>query len=123
MRRFAVVLSILEGLFMLSDGLSAFFTGRYFAPGGQNAPWAAAAAAAGIDPFSPSVKAALVILGAAFLICAAAYAFYKRRSGFYLGTVAVLTLWYLPLGTILSLVVLVSIAVSKPLQSELRGRE
>ena len=123
MRRFAVVLSILEGLFMLSDGLHALITGRYFAPGGQSAPWATVVAAAGINPFSPGVKASLVILGAAFLLAAAAYAFYKRRSGFALGTVAVLTLWYLPLGTILSLVVLVSIAVSKPLQSELRGRE
>lgn len=123
MRRFAVVLSILEGLFMLSDGLHAFITGRYFSPGGENAPWGALVAAAGIDPFSTPVKAALVLLGAAFLICAAAYAFYKRHGRFYLGAVAVLTLWYLPLGTLLSLVVLVSIAVSKPLQSELHSRE
>ncbi len=112
MRRFAVVLSMLEGLFMFLDGAHALFAGSYFAPGGQIGPWAAILAAIGIDPFSTGMKAAFVVLGASFVLSAAAYALYMRRSSFYLGAVAVLTLWYLPLGTILSLIVLVCIVAT-----------
>jgi hypothetical protein len=111
MRRFTVVLSVLEGLFMLFDGTLALVRGTYLAPGGQIGPWALVVSAVGIAPLSSGMKTAFVVLGATYIVSAAAYAFYRPRSTFYLGAVAVLTLWYLPLGTILSLVVLVSIAV------------
>jgi len=38
MRRFEVILGMLQGLFMLIDGLHAWITGSYFAPGGQVGP-------------------------------------------------------------------------------------
>ncbi|HZZ64692.1 MAG TPA: hypothetical protein VFE17_04275 [Candidatus Baltobacteraceae bacterium] len=111
MRRFAVILGMLQGLFMLVDGLHAWITGSYFAPGGQVGPWAGVVAAAGIPPFSLTMKLVFVILGGAYILSGAAYALYPRRA-IYFAAVAVLTLWYLPLGTILSLIVLVCIALS-----------
>lgn len=118
MRRFTVVLSILEGLFMLFDGTRALVSGSYIAPGGQIGPWQHVVSALGIAPLSTGMKTAFVVLGAAYISSAAAYAFYKPLGTFYLAVVAVLTLWYLPLGTILSLVVLISIAVDS---QRLRG--
>lgn len=107
---------------MLVDGILALITGSYFAPGGQIGPWAGVVSAAGIAPFSTGMKVAFAGLGAAYILSAAAYALYMRRSSIYLAAVAILTLWYLPLGTILSLVVLVSIATAKPLRTELRDK-
>lgn len=112
LRRFAVVLSILAGLFMMLDGAKALVTGSYIAPGGQIGPWAAVLHSAGISPFWPLVKAGFVVLGAAYLMSAAAYAFYKPRSRMFIAAVAILTLWYVPVGTAISLVVLVSVAVN-----------
>ena len=123
MRRFAVVLSILEGLFMFVDGMHALITGSYFAPGGEIGPRAAVVSAVGIAPFSIGMKIAFVALGLAYILSAFAYALYMRRGSFYLSAVAVLTLWYLPLGTVLSLIVLTSIAVSRRRRSELPGRD
>lgn len=120
MRRFAVVLSILEGLFMVFDGTRALTTGTYVTPGGQIGPWALLVSAVGLNPFSTAVKTAFVVLGLAYILSAAAYAFYRPRAALYLGCVAVLTLWYLPLGTILSFVVLSSI-VAESSRTRKRG--
>ena len=111
MRRFAVILGMLQGLFMLIDGLHAWITGSYFAPGGQVGPWTRVVAAAGISPFSLTMKLVFIALGVAYILSGAAYALYARRA-IYFAAVAVLSLWYLPLGTILSLIVLLFIALS-----------
>jgi hypothetical protein len=115
MRRFTVVLAILEGLFMFVDGLHALLAGAYFAPGGQIGPWAPLVSAAGISPFSTGMKITFVALGASFMLSACAYALFMRHSVVYLSATAILTLWYLPLGTLLSLIVLTSMAAAKPL--------
>lgn len=105
---------------MLFDGLLALVTGSYIAPGGQLGPWQHVVSALGIAPLSAGMKTAFVVLGAAYIASAAAYAFYKPRGTLYLAAAAVLTLWYLPLGTILSLVVLISIAVDSSRMRRLR---
>ena len=113
LRRFSIILSILAGLFMIADGAKALVSGRYFAPGGQIGPWETAVRAIGISPFSPAMKAAFVILGAAYILSAIAYAFYRPGSRVYLAAVAVLTLWYLPVGTVISIIVLISTATER----------
>lgn len=112
MRRFAVILGMLQGLFMLVDGLHAWITGSYFAPGGQIGPWTHVVAAAGISPLSTAMKCIFVVLGLAYILAAAAFALYQRRAPLF-AVVALLTLWYVPLGTILSAIVLVFIALSR----------
>ena len=106
---------------MLFDGLVALISGSYIAPGGQIGPWQHAVSALGVAPLSTGMKMAFVVLGAAYIASAAAYAFYKPRGASYLCAVAVLTLWYLPLGTILSMVVLISIAVDSSRTRRMRA--
>lgn len=103
---------------MFVDGLHALLMGSYFAPGGQIGPWAALLSTIGVPPFSAGVKVAFVVLGLAYIVAGLAYALYERRA-LWFGLVAVCTLWYLPLGTILSLIVLIAIAVSRTRHSEL----
>ena len=113
LRRYTIVLSILAGLFMMLDGVKAIVTGGYIAPGGQIGPWAGLVNNAGISPFSPGMKAAFVVLGVAYIISALAYAFYRPGSRTFLAAVAILTLWYLPIGTVISIIVLTSVAFDR----------
>jgi hypothetical protein len=110
LRRFIIVLSILSGVFMMLDGLAALATGSYIAPGGQIGPWVAVLRAVGISAFSSGVKVAFVVLGAAYVVSAVAFAFYRPYSRLYLGAIALLTLWYVPIGSFISLIVLVYVA-------------
>ncbi len=96
---------------MMFDGTLALVRGSYVAPGGQLGPWQYVVSALGIAPLSLGMKIAFVVLGAAYILSAAAYAFYRPLGGLYLVAVAILTLWYLPLGTLLSLIVLASIMI------------
>lgn len=105
---------------MSFDGLLALVTGSYVAPGGQLGPWQHVVSALGIAPLSTGMKTAFVVFGVAYIVSAAAYAFYRPGATLYLAGVAVLTLWYLPLGTILSLVVLISVVVDALRMRKLR---
>lgn len=98
---------------MIVDGAKALVSGSYFSPGGQIGPWEIVVRAMGISPFSSGLKTAFVILGAAYIVSAIAYAFYRPGSRVYLGAVAVLTLWYLPVGTVISIIVLISTATER----------
>ena len=98
---------------MFLDGTKALLSGSYFAPGGQIGPWALLVRDAGLSPLSPAVKGAFVVLGAAYVLSALAFAFYRPGAKIALAIVAVLTLWYLPVGTLISIIVLASIAFER----------
>ena len=107
-----LVLALIEGGWLAFDGGRAFFVGDYVTPkSGQNAgqlgPWAKVVSAVGIEPRSNLMKSIHLVLGLTWLgimIC-----FALRLSWAWSGMVlcAVLGLWYLPFGTLLSLIQIV----------------
>jgi hypothetical protein len=107
-----VVLALIEGGWLAFDGGHALITGDYVTPQsadrrGQLGPWAKVVAAVGIDPRSTLMKGIQLGLGIGFLAMTACFALGvpSARTGMIL--CAVLTLWYLPMGTLLSLIQIV----------------
>ncbi len=102
MRQTVVLLcAALNGGYMLLDGFYASATGNYI--GGTLGPWAALVRLAGIDPRSYAMHGIFIVYGIAWF---AAIAFYLARRRAAIAAMALFTLWYVPLGTALSLIVL-----------------
>ena len=116
-RWMAVVLCAVQGGYMLFDGVRAFVVGSYLTPSsgehaGELGPWARVVRAVGIPPESSGMKAAFVVLGAAYLVASAAWA---AGAGWARGlalVLAVSTLWYLVPGTMISVAVLVLVLLA-----------
>lgn len=117
----AVVLCVLQGSYMLIDGLKALATGNYITPGsgehaGQLGPWAGLVGRIGIVADSTGMKLTFVFLGVAWLIVAAGIGFEVAWSWIAGLVVAAASLWYLIPGTVISVLVL-GILVITPLRS------
>ncbi len=104
-----VVLGLLEGGWLLFDGSRALSVGDYVTPGsgqyaGQLGPWSKLVSAIGVEPRSTFMKCVHVGLGAAWLVTT--FAFMLRMPWAWSGmlTCAVLSLWYLPFGTLFSVI-------------------
>ncbi len=107
MRWIVVALALLEGGWLLFDGLHAFATGDYVTPSsgkfaGQLGPWSHLWSGVGIDPRSVLVQSVHVGLGAAWVVAIASFAFRVTWAWAAMLTCAIAGLWYLPFGTILS---------------------
>jgi hypothetical protein len=96
-------------------------TGNYTTPksgkhAGQLGPWAQVVSAIGLDPRSIPVRCAHVVLGLGWLAAALAMAA-KPALGWWIALCCgVASLWYLPIGTILSIATIV-ILMAPPLRS------
>jgi hypothetical protein len=92
-----IALATLLALWMLADGTHALLTGSYIT--GTLGPWAAVLSAARIDPLGTPVKLAFLVLGISWLVHVRNVVVRKviRPATIVL---CVLTLWYLPFGTI-----------------------
>lgn len=99
------VIALLVGGWMIFDGLHVLTTGRYFGPE-KPGPWSDVVAAAGLDPFG--FGATFIVLGFLWLLSLAAVLRLRQPQAWYAALLtAILTLWYLPVGTILSLLYIV----------------
>ena len=99
-RAILVALALSVGGFMLLDGSRNLATGTYFG-GGRLGPWSRLVSSAGFDPLHFGL--AFVLLGLAWLVALAGL-LGRRRWAWWTGlAVAVLSLWYLPVGTVLAL--------------------
>lgn len=91
------------GGWMVFDGVHVMLRGKYFGPE-KPGPWSVLFARVGIDPFRLGpMFVALGVLWVVFLVallCGRTWGWYGAAG------MAVLSLWYLPLGTILSLLYL-----------------
>lgn len=96
-------LAAITGGYMLIDGLVARFTGSYL--GGTLGPWSLLLHAAGIDPRAWTTNGLFIVYGLLWLTSIAFYLTGRRNA--ILG-MAVLTLWYLPVGTLFSLAIITS---------------
>lgn len=111
LRVIVVALALIVGSWMAFDGTRALTVGDYVTPrtgpyAGQLGPWHYVVEKVGIDPRSTAMKIIFVVFGVAWLVTAVAFA---RRAAWArpaLMTIAVFSLWYLPVGTACSALVL-----------------
>ena len=112
-----VGLASLTGGWMLFDGLRSLIVGDYVTPksgeyAGQLGPWANLVRAVGIDPRSKFMKGFFVLYGFTALLIAARYALgYDAQPDMI--AVAVFGLWYLPVGTITNVLILLLLFVGR----------
>jgi hypothetical protein len=103
-----LIISIVEAGWFLLEGVRALTTGNYYTPKagkykGQLGPWAKVVGAVGINPQSAFMRSTFLIIGIVwffFIIC-----FALQVTWAWLGMLImpIITLWYLPIGTLLSL--------------------
>jgi hypothetical protein len=110
-----VALAVVEGGWLLFDGSRALVAGDYVTPesgeyAGQLGPWAAVVSSVGIEPRSTFMKLVHVTLGAAWLLAAIGLAGRKPWARKAMMACAVLSLWYLPFGTVFGVVQLLMLA-------------
>src|SRR5262245_8085586 len=99
------VLALITGGYQLADGIHVLTTGKYIGPETPG-PWRHVVQAGGFDPFT--IGPVFVVLGAAWLASATFLVFWDSTAAWWsLLITAVLTLWYLPVGTITSLATIV----------------
>jgi len=107
-----IVLALVEAGWLAFDGTRALVVGDFLTPtsgthAGQLGPWSKAVAAAGIEPRSTLMKCVHLGLGAAWLAVIFCYAMRAPWAWTGMLVCAVLGLWYLPVGTLLSVLQIV----------------
>lgn len=106
MRYGVIVLSLLNGLWMLIDGIYVIANGKYIGPE-KPGPWASLIGLTGVDVFK--LGPMFVLFGIAwlgFVFGMYTNAAWARTFGIVL---SVLTLWYLPFGAMIALIVMVGL--------------
>jgi len=103
-RIFVFALSLMNGLWMFLDGTYVLIKGKYIG-NGQPGPWSRWISAMGLDPFAMGVP--FVVLGAAWLACTWGLALGRSWGWMGLLVCSMLTLWYIPFGTVISVIIIV----------------
>ena len=104
MRYVVLVLAVINGGFMLLDGIYVMLNGKYIGPE-KPGPWASLISFTGVDVFK--LGPLFVVFGIAWLVFTAMY-WQGVDAGRTFGIIlSVLTLWYLPFGTLISIIVIV----------------
>jgi hypothetical protein len=98
-------IGLMQGAWLTLDGSRALIVGDYVTPSsgeyaGQLGPWSRVVAAVGIPPRSTLMKSIHVGLGIAWLLFAMAFMLRMRWAWSGLLACSVLSLWYLPFGTL-----------------------
>jgi hypothetical protein len=111
------VIAVLMGGWLVFDGTRAFVAGDYLRAqrgprAGQLGPWASLLSKAGIDPRAVLVKSAHVSLGVLWLAGLLMFLFQPVYGRWMLAGTAVGSLWYLPIGTLLSAIELILLFLS-----------
>lgn len=106
-----VVLTFPSAGWLAIDQAHALVAGDYVTPGsgphaGQLGPWSKLFAAMGLDPLSLSIKWVHLVIGTARLGAIVSFALRARRAWGAMLIGAIAGLWYLPLGTLISLFVI-----------------
>lgn len=91
--------ALLQGGWMIFDGIHVLAKGRYFGPP-QPGPWSRLVAAVGLDPMSLGMP--FILLGGLWLIGAGMTLVGQEWAWNLALGVAIASLWYLPIGTILA---------------------
>jgi len=110
MKILITILGLLNGGYMLLDGIFVMINGKYIGPE-KPGPWADLFSKLDIDVFK--LGPMFITVGILWLIWL--YGLWARQSWFYAFgiLISILTLWYLPVGTILSLVILLVLVLGR----------
>lgn len=106
MKYVVVGLSLINGLWMLADGIYVMMQGKYIGPE-KPGPWASVLSVTGVDVFR--LGPLFVLFGTAWLVFVGGFwsdVSWARSFGLIL---SVLTLWYLPFGTLISIIVFIAL--------------
>lgn len=103
------LIALVLGGWLTFDGVRAFATGDYVTArtgdrAGQLGPWSKVVSAIGLDPRGTFMKSFHVGLGCTWLVALLVFWFQPGLGRCALAASAVASLWYLPLGTVLSLI-------------------
>ena len=104
-----VSLAVVEGGWLAFDGGHALVTGDYVTPSsgqhaGQLGPWSKLVSAVGIEPRSTLMKSIHLVLGVVWAVAILCYIIGVPWAWSAMLLCAILGLWYLPFGTLLSVV-------------------
>jgi hypothetical protein len=104
------ILGLLNGGYMLLDGLFVLFKGKYIGPA-KPGPWASLFYKLNIDVFK--LGPLFIIWGILWLIWL--YGLWTNQNWFYLYglVISLATLWYLPVGTIFSFIIFILLVTAK----------
>src|SRR3954463_270147 len=101
LKALAALVGLLAGGWMLFDGVHVMLRGKYFGPE-KPGPWSVPFARMGIDPFR--LGPMFVLFGILWLVFLVALLRGHPWGWYGALTIAVMSLWYFPLGTVLSLI-------------------
>ena len=104
MRYIVLALSLINGLWMLIDGVYVTLNGKYIGPE-KPGPWASLVGLTGVDVFK--LGPLFIVFGLAWIAFVFGFwtdAAWARTLGIVL---SIATLWYLPFGTLISIIVFV----------------
>jgi hypothetical protein len=112
MKWIIVILIILSAGWMFADGLRALVLGDYVTPAsgeyaGELGPWATVLKTAGLEPRSTVIKTIFVLYGVTSFIAVTGFATDQPWGRNFLIVMAVLGLWYLPIGTGTNMIALI----------------
>jgi hypothetical protein len=107
-----LLLAFIEGGWLAFDGGRALVVGDYVTPSsgkyaGQLGPWSKLVSAVGIDPRSTLMKSIHLVLGLAWLSVMVCFTLRVPWAWWGMLVCAVGGLWYLPFGTLLSVIQIV----------------
>ena len=106
-----LALALFQGGWLVFDGGRALIVGDYVTSSsgpraGQLGPWSRIVSALGFEPRSTLIKCLHVFLGIAWLVALIVFAVRPASGWWIVLGCAIASLWYLPVGTFLSVVVL-----------------
>ena len=106
-----LLLALLQGGWLIFDGGRALILGNYVTPrsgprAGQLGPWARIVSSAGCDPRGTPIKCLHLFLGIAWLTALLLFGFHPALGWWGFLFCALASLWYLPMGTFSSLIIL-----------------
>lgn len=107
LRWVVLVLAFTEGGWMAFDGGRALIVGDYVTPksgqyAGQLGPWSGVVSKVGIEPRSTLMKSLFLTFGSAWIVMMVLFALGKTWSWWGMLVFAICGAWYLPFGTLLS---------------------
>lgn len=113
-----VTMALLLGGWLTFDGTRAWIVGDFITPSsgpyaGQLGPWSKVVQALGLDPRGRFVKSLHIGLCVAWLAAGAVFILRPAAGWWCLMVCAVGTLWYIPIGTVISILVLVTLWIHR----------
>ena len=104
---------------MFFDGTRALFVGDYVTPksgefAGQLGPWSNLVKAIGIEPRSTLMKLIFVVYSVVALVIGICFVLGQSWAWWGMLVVSILGLWYLPVGTIINIIVIGLLLFNKP---------